>query len=180
MDAIRWLEQNRQYFSREMNGYKDIPIGPYLSTLPLIDRDGKVMDLGSGNGMLLKFLMDFSGHNLNPFGVDINGLAIQQATQEVLPGFAEQFYIEDVNSHKFQDGPFSIIITNPFYSKPNMREFTERCLDNLCSGGRLLYRIHNDVLEAYNINSLEKLPDFKNLGMRVSNGYGLSFCTFDK
>lgn len=180
MDAIKWLEENEKHFSIDMNGYSSPPIRQYISTLPLIDRDGKTMDLGSGNAMLLKFLMHFSNHQLIPYGIDLNEHAIKEAKQKVLPEFAEQFSIENVINHNFSNGPYSIIISNPFYSSPQMRRFTEKCLDNLDKGGRLIYRIHDDVLSHNKINKLEDLSDFKNLGMKVSRGYDLSFCTFDK
>lgn len=177
---FQWLVDNSGYFSRELNGYTRPPIGPYLSTLPLIDRDGKIIDFGSGNGMLLKFLMLFSKHKLEPFGIDVNPQAIKQAAEEVLPGYANNFCVEDVNLYNFKESPFDIIITNPFYAHKKMREFTEKCLYHLNHGGRLIYRIHDDVLSAHKIDRLEELPEFHNLGMRVSNGDGLMFCVFDK
>ncbi len=179
-EMIDWLNAHKQYFSSELNGYSHPPIGPYLSTLPLIDRDGKIIDLGSGNGMLLKFLMKFSGHELSPFGIDINSRAIMQAKKEIFPEYSPlRFSVEDVNTYKFSKGPYNIIISNPFYS-PNMRKFTETCLDNLTQGGKLIYRIHNDVIHHNNIKNLDDIPDLKNLGMKVSNGCGLSFCVFDR
>jgi len=84
MDAVKWLENHRNFFSPEMNGYSNVPIGPYLSTLPLIDGNGKIIDSGCGNGMLLKFLIEFSGHSLIPFGIDLNEKAIAQASKEIL------------------------------------------------------------------------------------------------
>ena len=156
-----WLEDNEKYFSKEMNGYSRAPIGPYLSTLPLIDRDGRAMDLGSGNGMLLKFLMTFSNHNLIPYGIDLNEEAIGQAVNEILPDFAGNFEIGDIVDYQFPKGKFDIIITNPFYSKPNMEEFTERCLDNVNPKGRLIYRIHSEVLVNNNVERLDNIPDFK-------------------
>jgi predicted RNA methylase len=180
MDPITWLKENERFFSTEMNGYSAPPIGPYLSTLPLIDRDGKILDLGAGNAMLLKFLIKFSGHELSPFGIDIIPQAISQAKEKIFPDYSPlRFYVDDVNTHKFSEGPHNIIISNPFYAK-NMREFTEKCLDNLHNNGRLIYRIHDDVLYYNKVNKLDDLPDFKNLGMKVSRGQGLSFCVFDK
>ncbi|MBL7206686.1 MAG: class I SAM-dependent methyltransferase [Candidatus Aenigmarchaeota archaeon] len=79
----RWYEEQRKYFSIEMNGYRNPPELQYASILPLIDRDGKVLDAGCGNGMLLKFLMEFSGHNIVPFGIDTWDEAIEQAKTEV-------------------------------------------------------------------------------------------------
>jgi len=180
MDAVKWLENHRNFFSPEMNGYSNVPIGPYLSTLPLIDGNGKIIDSGCGNGMLLKFLIEFSGHSLIPFGIDLNEKAIAQASKEILSDYADNFLVEDVKTYDFNEGPFDFIITNPFYAKPKMREFTEKCLKNLKVGGRLIYRVHDDVLKRNMINDLGELPDFEGLGMKTIQGRGLIFGIFEK
>lgn len=179
MRQVQWLSINKKFFSTEMNGYSEPPLGPYISTLPLIDRDGKILDLGCGNGMLLQFLLEFSQHKLTPYGVDHTFKAVTQASTEILPEFKNNFEHGDVNNYNFRKGPFDIIIANPFYSN-NKKEFTDKCLSNLYHDGRLIYRIHNDVLRDNNIKNLEELPEFQNRGMRVSQGDGLSFCVFEK
>jgi SAM-dependent methyltransferase len=180
MDQVQWLYEKKEDFSVELNGYRNPPTGPYMTTLPLIDRDGKISDLGCGNGMLLKFFLEFSDHLLEPFGIDKNPKAIQRA-KEILPAHAQNFMVKDVNEYDFSHGPFDLIVGNPFYIEADERRaFTEKCLDNLYSGGRLVYRIHNDVLNHFQINNLEELPYLRNLGMKTSQGYGLSFCIFDK
>lgn len=110
--------------------------------------------------------MAFSGHSLVPFGIDLKEIAIQQASQEILPEYAGNLRIGDAKAYKFNEGPFDFIISNLFYAKPKMRKFTERCLKNLKAGGRLIYRIHDDVSKRERINSLDELLDFKNLGMK--------------
>jgi SAM-dependent methyltransferase len=175
---IKWLNQNIKYFSVSMNGYHRPPVGAYLSTLPLIDRDGKIVDLGCGNGMLLKFLTIFSKHDLDPFGIDFNREAIMEAKEKVLPEYADQFYVSDIIQHKFTSGPYNIIIVNPYYCKININIFTQKCLDNLLPGGKLIYRIHVDVLKNNNINNVEN--EFKNLEMKISQGYDLIFGTYEK
>ena len=153
-DPMEWLRDNRRHFSREMNGYSDIPIKAYFSTLPLIDRDGHVADLGCGNGMLLKFIMNFSGHLLVPYGIDVNEKAVREAKEAILPAdYADNFRVCDVMDYDFREGPFEIIISNPLYAcqkgkKPRIMEFTEACLGSLSPGGRLIYRVHRDGLES--------------------------------
>ncbi len=165
-----------------MNGYSVPPLGPYLSTLPLVDRDGEIMDLGSGNGMLLKFLSLFSHHTLTPFGIDLNADAIEQAKTVVLPDYADNFQVRDVINFIY-DSPqrtYDLLVGNPFYAKPHLRDFTESCLQHLNPKGRLIYRIHDDVLARNRVDRLEDIPAFADLGMRISQGYGVSFCVFDR
>lgn len=180
MEPHDWLYHHEKFFSTDLNGYSRPPIGPYLSTLPLIDRDGKIMDLGCGNGMLLKFLQRFSGHQLVPFGIDHKELPIVQARTEVLPEHVANFQVADVNDYRFEEGPFDLIISNPVYAGSRMRQFTEHCLAHLSPGGRLIYRLHDDVVRANNLSRPQEHPAFQDLGMRVSQGAGLLFCVFDR
>lgn len=180
MEIIFWLDKNRQYFSKELNGYVNPPSGPYLSILPLIDRGGKILELGSGNGMLLKFLMKFSGHKITPFGIDKKKKVINRAKTEILPNYKDNFTVSDVMDYDFENGSFDIIITNPFYAKPNMRGFTKKCLENLNTSGRLIYAVPNDVLKSNCMIGLNDVKDFKGLNMRISKGFDLSFGIFDK
>jgi SAM-dependent methyltransferase len=179
-DPMNWLLENEKYFSVELNGYRKPPIGPYLTTLPLVDRDGKILDLGMGNAMLLKFLSKFSDHKLIPYGVEIKLKPLEQAIQEILPQYSVNFLLGDVNEYDFREGPFDIIITNPFYAHPNLRAFTENCFEHLSSDGRIIYRIHDDVLEHFGIKSLSELRDFDGFNMKTSVGQGLVYGIIDK
>ena len=176
----KWFKKNERFFSTEMNGYNYMPIDSYLFTLFFINRNGKVMDLGCGNGILLKFLMTFSSHSLIPFGVDLNKKAIRQAKEVLLPRYKDNFTVDNVKDYDFRNGPFDFIIANPFYSRPNMRNFTKKCLKNLNDDGRLIFRIHNDVLKRYKISSLKEIRDFKFLGMKTFKFYDLEIAVLDK
>jgi len=153
-------------------------LGPYISTLPLIDRDGKIIDLGCGNGMLIKFIMEFSGHTFIPYGIDIEHKPIKHA-KIIHHEYAHNFRAYDINNYDFSEGPFDIIISSPSYA-PNMRKYTYTCVENLAEKGRLIYRMHDDVIRKLNLHKLDELEDFEGLNMRISKGDGLVFCIFDR
>ena len=179
MKKIQWFKDNKDKFSLELNGYSEPPVGPYISTLPLVNKNGKIIDLGCGNGMLLKFLIEFSNQQLIPYGIDLNQLSLNKA-KEFFPNQKDNFKIFDVNKYNFEEGPFDIIITNPFYTKPNIRQFTEKCLQNLNPGGRIIYRIHDDVILKNNITDLRELTDFKDQPIEILKGNGLTIIVIDK
>jgi len=175
---IDWFEKNRNEFSEEMNGYKDIPVNSYLSTLPLINRDGKIIDLGCGNGMLLRFLMEFSGHSLIPHGIDIKKEAIDVLISRIIPEYNGNFSVCDVNEYDFPGGPYDLIIGNPAYTGTKGLEFTNRCIDNLNPGGKLILRMHNDIIRRYDEGKIK--PHYRDLNLDISEGANIRFCTYDK
>jgi len=138
-----WLQRNQKYFSKELNGYSSPPSKYYLPTLSLINRAGKLLDLGCGNGMLLKFIRTFSHLPIEPYGIDSRQVPLEQAKREIFPDCPENFRLADVNDYDFKEGPFNIMITNPLYGN-DVRTFTETCLDNLADSGRLIFRVHTD------------------------------------
>jgi SAM-dependent methyltransferase len=175
-----WVLKHKKYFSKELNGYIKLPIEGYLTILPLIDRNGKILDLGMGNGMLLKYLTLFSGHALVPYGVEINKESFKQAIDIVLPEYGANFILGNVNEYDFKDGPFDIIIANPTYAYPDLREFTYKCYSNLNPNGRIIYIVQGDVLEHFKIKSLSEIRDFDEFNIRTSVGYDQVYGIIDK
>jgi 16S rRNA G1207 methylase RsmC len=114
--------------------------------LNLIDHDGKIIDLGSGNGWFLKYLVERSLHNLTPYGVDISEEAINEAKTEVFPDHAKNFKVADIEKYKLTTG-FDYIIVNPLYTGRDFIEHFEKYYANLNVGGKLILMITNDTLE---------------------------------
>ena len=68
------------------------------SLLDAIDRDGDLLDLGCANGYLLESLVAWGterGIRLNPYGVDLNALLIQEAIRRI-PELAHHFWVANV------------------------------------------------------------------------------------
>ncbi len=180
MNPETWLKEHEKYFSREMNGYYKPPLEKYLSILSLIDRDGKIIDLGCGNGMLLKFLMDISGHKLAPWGVDFNGKAIKQAREEILPEYAGNFILSDIELYDFSHGPFDIIVADPLLARHDTKKYAGSCIKNLTRNGRLIFMSYSRINPIFDVFKSEQLPDLVKMGMRFSRGYELVFGVLDK
>jgi SAM-dependent methyltransferase len=56
----------------------------------VFDRGGTILDVGCGNGFLLRCLQEWSGHPLVPYGVDVSESFIREA-QILFPGEPEHF-----------------------------------------------------------------------------------------
>jgi SAM-dependent methyltransferase len=65
-----------------------------LATATLAGVAGNVLDLGSGNGALLKRIVQ-ANPSLEPFGIDIDPIRVEHARQ-VLPEFADNMVVGDI------------------------------------------------------------------------------------
>lgn len=55
-----------------------------------IDDSGSILDYGCANGYLLRSLMEWSSHNLTPYGVDVDDSRLSQA-RTMFPGLEANF-----------------------------------------------------------------------------------------
>jgi len=158
-----WFEGFGHHLFQE-NGYNSPPISLYESFLAVIDRPGKILELGCGNGLLLRFLCDNSAHLHNPFGVDCSPHLIHRARTEIFPDLQDQFQVADILTYDFAEAPFALIITNPLYADQGYREqidgriqklaadgsirrYVHRCFENLAENGRLILFCYHSQLE---------------------------------
>lgn len=111
----------------------------YSLFLQAIDRPGTILDLGCGDGMLLRYLIDNSELHLVPFGVDFLPRSIQQAKICVLPQWQKHFFVSNVNSVEFYDLAFDFVITSTDYVASHERsEYVQKLLGLTKSDGCLL------------------------------------------
>jgi SAM-dependent methyltransferase len=135
------------------NGWVNVPYHPAVPLfLKLIDTPGNILDLGCGNGLLLKILRAETSHSLIPYGIDFVDDSIQEAKREVLPAFHNNFVTGNIETTDFFQQTFAYILVCPAYLHPEKAEaFLVRCLDQLQTDGKLiLYEyMDQDVLEGF-------------------------------
>jgi SAM-dependent methyltransferase len=86
-----------------LNGYQQEDfrkVRDYHSVVYLLRglRISSIIDMGCGNGLLLKFMREQLGESIVPYGYDYNPLAIEMAKSQVLPEFADNFSEQDVEA----------------------------------------------------------------------------------
>ena len=148
-----WFTARAPLFSQ--NGYRALPRSIYQAFLQVVDRPGSILELGCGNGLLLRFLHDHSPHALDCCGIDINPEAIRTAHTQVFPQRTHAFVVGDVRTCELPPGQHTLLLANPLYADPGYYEqqsgqiqrlygdgfiarYLQRCRDALAKGGRLI------------------------------------------
>jgi len=138
----------------------------------LVQRDGRVLDLGCGNGLLLKCLLAASRRKLVPYGVDFIEAAIRQAKDRILPRFRRNFSVGNVLRYRFRT-KFDYIITDPECAADrDIGTFCRRCRDGLRKGGALIFFIPDDGLPRLRMRQ-RTIPYLESQGFRWSRLGGL-------
>jgi SAM-dependent methyltransferase len=172
---LDWVDLYKDNFSIKLNGFSEPPILSYCSILPFIDFPGSIIDLGSGNGMLLKFIMDFSRYKITPYGIDNNSDAITMAKNFILPDYSENFEEADYDTCLPFKRIFDIIICNPFHSRRCFYKLVSLLIKSLSPKGKIIIRVHDDVLEKENFDSLEMFCGSTDFPIKFSYGLDVSY-----
>jgi SAM-dependent methyltransferase len=126
-------------------GTEEHPGFPTL--LKAINRSGNILDLGCGNGLLLRTLIECASHKLVPFGVDFLPESIAEARGTILPAFKENFWTGNIASFDFGKRLYTYILICPAYLHEEVAEsFLSECLEHLeVPGGKLILYEYCDV-----------------------------------
>jgi len=144
------------------NGFKTLPENIYRAFAEQIDKDGKVLDLGCGNGLMLKYLMLTSGYKLIPYGVDFLEPSIKQAKEILHPQYAANFTCGNVVDYSFKGGPFDFIFTTIHHIYPGDRkEYLNKLRKNCRKGGKIIFYEYEDVLKAENYTWVGEFSELK-------------------
>ena len=135
MDKTAWFEEHSGHFAT--NGYSFPPWAIYEQFLAVVDGPGPILELGCGNGLLLRFLHDLSGHRLEPFGADINADAIREAKAVIFPERADCFVHADLREGIPHPGPFRTVIANPLHADRGYAEQVDGKIPKLHLDGSL-------------------------------------------
>jgi tRNA1(Val) A37 N6-methylase TrmN6 len=180
-----WFERFGEGYRQ--NGYFSCPSDIYAGFLPFIRRSGQILELGCGNGMLLRYLCEHSNHQLIPFGVDIDPRAIKTARTTILPEFAGNFCVGDVRAHE-DERKFDVVLTNPIFANPHfhrqhdgeslllcsdgsMRRYIERCRSLLQRDGDLILYSYEE--EHHRIPNFANVFALETAGLQFEHGLSL-------
>ncbi|MGC9095221.1 MAG: class I SAM-dependent methyltransferase [Candidatus Bathyarchaeia archaeon] len=147
------------------NGFDEYPKEIYDLFLSLIDHDGRVIDLGCGNGLMLRHLLTKSKHKLIPYGVDFIEESIKQAKEVILPMYAENFKVGNIVDIELGTGYFDFIFFDPYDVHPNdVQGMIDKLLKACKHGGKIIFYTYKDVLKALRLIKLFKLKWVKWVG----------------
>lgn len=166
-DSFRWATSRRSGWisERAQHGAYD----QLLRALPSV-AVGNVLDLGCGDGALLRRLVANSARPLVPYGVDFLIESIEAARSVASPHHHHHFEVGDVIEFDPGRRRFVLVLTSLSYAPPGRRgEFASRCRRWVQPGGALvLYEYRGSPL----FDSLGVLADHLELPVteRVMTG----------
>jgi cyclopropane fatty-acyl-phospholipid synthase-like methyltransferase len=142
------------------NGFQSLPDTLYRAFAEQIDKNGKVLDLGCGNGLMLKYLISTSGYKLVPYGADFMEKSIWQAKNILFPEYADNFKNCNVVDYNFKEGPFDFIFTFINHVYPAQRKkYIEKIIKSCKRGGKIIFYEYADVLRAKSYSWVGDIPE---------------------
>ena len=149
------------------NGFREYPHEIYNLFCKQIDRDGKVLDLGCGNGLMLKHLIIHTKRKLIPYGVDFLKESINQAREIILPEYAENFVVDNIVEYDYDNTPYDFIFFDPYDIHPeDTPKVLEDILRALSPKGKLICYTYRDVLNSYGYGWVGEFPHLEELELR--------------
>ncbi|MFC1716716.1 class I SAM-dependent methyltransferase [Candidatus Poribacteria bacterium] len=176
-----YWEQNDGTDIYRPNGYRDEPGKLFDHFCEQITHDGKVVDLGCGNGLMLRYLMEHTSFTLIPYGVEFLEPSIRQAREIIHPEYKPHFIVCNIVDYEYKDAPFDFVFANPHYIHPeDMAGFLYSVLSNCADGGRVVFYTYHDALEHYDYSWVGEFPGVSELTLVRRDYPGVSFGIYDK
>jgi SAM-dependent methyltransferase len=108
--ALYWADNDGSNLDRT-NGFVGDPTDAYSLFLRL-NMFGRILDLGCGNGRLLRAIAAGARRPVVPFGIDFLMPSVRQARTEVWPDVPENFRHASIERFKF-DSDYDFILSDP-------------------------------------------------------------------
>ncbi|MBR9689592.1 MAG: class I SAM-dependent methyltransferase [Candidatus Altiarchaeota archaeon] len=167
-----WFFESYPLYSKYEELWMQGEFGPYtfmkyFPLLELVNQPGKVLEIGCGCGMVLKFLQACSQHQLELFGLDGNPDKIDIAKRIVFPNNKENFKtgsFQDKTDFSFKTKFDAIVSILEIVGYNN--ENVEFLMSQLNSGGVLIFVAYRDLPESIGVEEMKKI--FQKL---ESNGF---------
>lgn len=143
----------------ERNGFDEYPVLEYSNFIRAINyiqiNPLTVVDIGCGNGLLLKHIIQNSGKQIIPYGIDFIEESIDEAKYRTLPDFKENFSCTNAVSYDFQKSFDLVLFDVSLLKKEDSDAFLERIQINgipYC----IVY-LYADVMEIMQISNVADL-----------------------
>ncbi|MEB3779526.1 MAG: class I SAM-dependent methyltransferase [Desulfurococcales archaeon] len=134
------------------NGFREYPHDIYNTFLRLIDGDGKIIDLGCGNGLLLKHIVTRSRYNLIPYGIDFIEESIKQAKELIFPEYHDNFSVANIADVDLGESLYDFILFDPTHVHVDDHlRVLDKVLKACRPGGKVIFYIYKDMLRILKI-----------------------------
>ena len=160
-----WRDGNNKTDIYRPNGFPRLPVDTYLAFCEQIDRNGKMLDLGCGNGLMLKYLIQTTQYKLIPFGIDFMKKSIEQAKKIIHPQYAQNFVFGNLINYDlyFKKTKFDFIFTFLSHLYPADRKILLKKIRKSCrKGGKIIFYEYSDVIKALHYSWVGQFPELKN------------------
>lgn len=175
-----WDDNNGENFYRP-NGFSQLPEKNYMAFVSEIDKDGKILDLGCGNGLMLKYLEITSGYKIVPYGIDFMEKSIKQAKEVLHSKHASNFEVGNIKDYSFKKGPFDFIFAILYHVHPDDRNnYLNKLKNNSKKGGKVIFYEYLDVLNLKKYDWVGQFPEIKGWKLDRKDYSGLSVAVWEK
>jgi SAM-dependent methyltransferase len=128
-----------------------------------IHKSGTFLDIGSGNGFLLRCLQEWADYDITPYGIDISEEYIRKA-KELFPGQADHFAAGNIRQisriGEYLPDAYDFVYFSADWSQNEVSETDARFIKSLeqliASGGRLIIGFYGEdvAVNQQNVNAL--------------------------
>lgn len=169
-----YWENNDETNIHRPNGFTNYPTSVYNAFCEQIDKNGEVIDFGCGNGLMLKHLMNYSGYQLIPYGLDFLEPSIKQAKEIIHPQYKDNFIVKNMVEYSLKDKSFDFIFCPLSHVSPKDRlKFLNEMKGACREKGRIIFYEFPDNLRALELNWSGDLPELRNWKLIQKNYPGI-------
>lgn len=163
------------------NGFTSYPKAIYDQFVSIVKGPGKILDLGCGNGLLLRHIVKNSRFKIIPFGVDFIKKSIEQARTIVFPEHKNNFKVCNFIDFDFPGQRFNYIIFTPYdLYLDDWKAFFKKLKLALLPKGQIIFYCYSDVLGGERREWVGDFPILKKLKIRRIDGDSVSFGLYQK
>lgn len=150
-----------------VNGFRIFPEKIYKQFVRYVERGGRILDLGCGNGQLLKYLCTNCQYKLEPFGVDFLAKSIKMAQKIILPKYSVNFYCKEIVQFKYRSNLFDFIIFDPYHvASKDRKKISNDLFKMLTKKGKIIIYSYADSMVALGKNNLAQFGGLQRFGFR--------------